>query len=88
MGSKSNRSRRYTEEFKRDAVALVRSSGRTVTEAARELGVSAEGLRNWVRQDQADRGQHVTRNPRGCVSPCAAVHVAAAAADACCRHRA
>ncbi|WP_079034730.1 transposase, partial [Streptomyces hirsutus] len=52
MGNKSNRSRRYTQEFKRDAVALVRSSGRTVTEVARELGVSAEGLRNWVRQDQ------------------------------------
>ncbi|MFD3843518.1 transposase [Streptomyces sp. NPDC058642] len=47
MGSKSNRSRRYSEEFKRDAVALVRSSGKTVTEVAREIGVSAEGLRNW-----------------------------------------
>lgn len=57
MGSKSNRSRRYTEEFKRDAVGLVRSSGRTVTEVARELGGIAEELRNWVRQDQADRGQ-------------------------------
>ncbi|MFE4655060.1 transposase [Streptomyces sp. NPDC056707] len=57
MGSKSNRSRRYTEEFKRDAVALVRSSGRTVTEVAREIGVSAEGLRNWVKQDTTDRGQ-------------------------------
>ncbi|MFE6365545.1 transposase [Streptomyces sp. NPDC057806] len=32
------RSRRYSEEFKRDAVALVQSSGRTVTEAAREIG--------------------------------------------------
>jgi hypothetical protein len=32
VGSKSNRSRRYTEEFKRDAVALVRSSGKTVTD--------------------------------------------------------
>ncbi len=57
MGSKSNRSKRYSEEFKRGAVALVRSSDRTVTEVARDLGVSAEGLRNWVRQDQADRGQ-------------------------------
>ncbi|MET8331422.1 transposase, partial [Streptomyces sp. NPDC005181] len=37
-------SKRYTSEFKRDAVALVRSSGRNVTEVARELGVSAEGL--------------------------------------------
>ena len=57
MGSKSNRSRRYTEEFKRDAVALARSSGKTVTEVAREIGVSAEDLRNWVRQDTVDRGQ-------------------------------
>jgi transposase len=57
VGSKSNRSRRYSEEFKRDAVALVRSSGKTVTEVAREIGVSAEGLRNWVKQDQVDRGQ-------------------------------
>lgn len=51
MGSK--RSLRYSEEFKRDAVALVRSSGRNVTEVARELGVSAEGLRNWVNKDNA-----------------------------------
>ncbi|GGM24699.1 hypothetical protein GCM10010129_81460 [Streptomyces fumigatiscleroticus] len=40
-----------------DAVALVRSSGKTVTEVAREIGVSAEGLRNWVKQDTIDRGQ-------------------------------
>ncbi|MFF3786933.1 transposase [Streptomyces sp. NPDC001933] len=57
MGSKSNRSRRYAEEFKHDAVALVRSSGKTVTEMAREIGGSAEGLRNWVKQDMIDRGQ-------------------------------
>lgn len=50
-------SKRYTSEFKRDAVALVRSSDRTVTEIARELGVSPEGLRNWVKQDKADRGE-------------------------------
>jgi transposase len=50
-------SKRYSAEFKRDAVALVRSSGRTVTAVARELGVSPEGLRNWVRQDDTDRGE-------------------------------
>jgi transposase len=55
--SKSNRSRRYTEEFKRDAVALVRSSGKAVTEVAREVGAGAEDLRNRVRQDTVDRGQ-------------------------------
>ncbi|MBO4256146.1 transposase [Streptomyces griseorubiginosus] len=51
------KSRQYTEEFKRDAVALVHSSGKTVTEVARQLGVSAEGLRNWVKQDAIGRGQ-------------------------------
>ena len=49
---------RYTAEFKRDAVALVNSSpGRTVNEIARELGVSSEGLRSWVKQARADIGE-------------------------------
>ncbi|MET9469504.1 transposase [Streptomyces sp. NPDC006544] len=43
MSKKSNTSKRYTAEFKRDAVALVHSSGKTVTEVARDIGVSAEG---------------------------------------------
>jgi transposase len=50
-------SKRYTSEFKRDAVALVRSSGRNVTEVARELGVSPEGLRGGVKQAKTDRGE-------------------------------
>ncbi|WP_331731019.1 transposase (plasmid) [Kitasatospora sp. NBC_00070] len=51
-------SKRYTAEFKRDAIALVRSSPhRNVTEIARELGVSPEGLRGWVKQDRTDRGE-------------------------------
>ena len=58
MSGKSNMSKRYTAEFKRDAIALVRSSPhRNVTEIARELGVSPEGLRGWVKQDRTDRGQ-------------------------------
>ncbi|MFE4337371.1 transposase, partial [Streptomyces sp. NPDC056831] len=55
MGSKYTK--RYSAEYRRDAIALVRSSGRTVTEVARELGVSPESLRNWVRRDQVDRGE-------------------------------
>lgn len=43
---------RYTEEFRRDAVALVRSSGRTIAEIARELGINDTTLGNWVRDDR------------------------------------
>jgi transposase len=42
--------RRYTEEFKRDAVALVRSSGRPIAEVARELGITDTSLGNWIRE--------------------------------------
>ncbi|GAA3595539.1 transposase [Streptomyces osmaniensis] len=56
MSKKSNTSERYTAEFKRDAVALVHSSGKTLTEVAREIGVIPEGLRNWVNQDRVDWG--------------------------------
>ncbi|MER6415019.1 transposase [Streptomyces humidus] len=35
----SKYTKRYTAEFKRDAIALVDSTGRTVTEIAREFGV-------------------------------------------------
>ena len=40
---------KYPEEFRRDAVALVRSSpGRPLREIGRELGVNHETLRGWV----------------------------------------
>jgi Transposase len=38
----------YPAEFRRDAVALVRSSDKTVTQVARELGLNRETLRLWV----------------------------------------
>jgi transposase len=46
--------RRYTDEFKRDAVALYRSSGRPIKEVARELGISDTSLGTWVRESQKD----------------------------------
>jgi transposase len=47
--------KRYTEELKRDAIALVDSSGRTVSAVARELGISSESLRGWYRKAKTDR---------------------------------
>ncbi|MEU0649688.1 transposase [Streptomyces umbrinus] len=49
-------SKRYTVEFKQDAVALALSSEKTVTEVARDLGVSPEGLRrlDWMAATAAD----------------------------------
>ncbi|AUG78873.1 transposase [Kitasatospora sp. MMS16-BH015] len=44
---------RYSGEFKRDAVALVESSGRRVSAVARELGVNPESLRQWVARSRA-----------------------------------
>ncbi|GGQ21470.1 transposase [Streptomyces mutabilis] len=55
MGGKCTK--RYTEEFKRDAIALVDSSGRTVTAIARELGISSESLRGWYRRAKAARAK-------------------------------
>ena len=39
---------KYPESFRRDAVELVRSSGRSLREVGQELGVNHETLRNWV----------------------------------------
>ncbi|MEU6652392.1 hypothetical protein ABZ904_23850 [Streptomyces sp. NPDC046900] len=42
MGSKRNHGKRYTEQFEWDAVTLERSSGKTVTEVARDPGKDRE----------------------------------------------
>lgn len=46
----------YSKEFRREAVALLRSSGKTPPQLGAELGVSPQTLRNWARQDQVDLG--------------------------------
>ena len=58
MEREPTRSRRsFTDEFKRDAVALVIDEGCTVVDVARSLGVGEGTLGNWVRQARVDRGE-------------------------------
>ena len=46
----------YTPEFKQQAVRLVEESGLSIREAADDLGVSTESVRNWVNQARIDAG--------------------------------
>jgi transposase len=58
MEDKQPRPRRqFTEEFKRDAVELVRTTGRPIAQIAQELGIYDSTLGNWVRQDRIDHGE-------------------------------
>jgi len=52
--------RRYTPEFKRDAVALLASSGRPIAQVARELGISDVTLAAWARDQE--RGRRVAES--------------------------
>ena len=48
----------YPPEFKREAVRLVHSSpNRSVAQIAKELGVSDNSLRSWIKQTEIDAGE-------------------------------
>ena len=46
----------YTKEFKLEAVQLVKSSGKPMSQIARELGISDSALYQWSKQ-MDDRGE-------------------------------
>lgn len=49
--------KKYTKEFKQDAVSLVNDQGYTRTEAARSLGINSNMLGRWVKEFNQDDGQ-------------------------------
>src|SRR3954451_20688547 len=47
----------YPEDFRREAVRLLRTGGRSISQLSRELGCSPQSLRNWSRQLDVDEGK-------------------------------
>jgi len=47
----------YPPEFRAEAVRLVKTSGETIAQIAKDLGISDQTLRNWVGQDNVDAGR-------------------------------
>jgi transposase len=58
--------RKFSDEFKRDAVELVLTTGRPIAEVAAELGIYDSTLGNWVRrhQEQLQAGSSVSPDER------------------------
>ena len=53
--------RRYTEDFKHEAVRLVRESARPVAQVARDLGIPENRLYRWRAQHRQAESQGTTR---------------------------
>lgn len=49
--------RTFSDEQRAEAVKLVRVSGESIAQVARDLGLTESSLRNWVNQDKIDRGE-------------------------------
>jgi transposase len=47
--------RKFDQDFKNGAVQLVRETGKPIAQIARELGVNAGTLGNWVAKDRRAR---------------------------------
>ena len=56
--------RKFTDEFKADAVALVEESGGQIAKVARELGIYDSSLGNWVRQAREEAAGAPTAEER------------------------
>jgi len=49
--------KKYSKEFKLDAIALVKEQGYNQAEAARNLGLNPNMLGRWIKESESDDGQ-------------------------------
>ena len=59
--------RRFSKEFKREAVEMTRGADRSITQVATDLGIHSNVLSRWCREQERDggtafRGQGVPRD--------------------------
>jgi transposase len=47
----------YPQEFKEEAIRLMRFSEKPLTQISRDLDVSEQTLRNWRKQEEIDEGE-------------------------------
>jgi len=47
----------YPRAYREEAVRLVRESGKSIGQIAKDLGIADQSLRNWVRQADLDTGR-------------------------------
>lgn len=50
--------RRFSKEFKSEAIALVKQQGLSVNKVAKDLGLPWGTVHRWVEQDAADSGKN------------------------------
>lgn len=53
----------YTEEFKQEAVKLIRESGLKLSEAANRLNIPSQTLKNWLYRDKTPDSTVTSRKP-------------------------
>jgi transposase-like protein len=49
--------KKYTKEFKLDAISLVRDQNISVSEASRNLGIGNQMLGHWIKEAENEDGQ-------------------------------
>src|SRR5688500_19745273 len=55
MASRARRT--FTTEFKAETIELIRSSGKSIGEVCRDLGLTETAVRRWVQQAEVDAGK-------------------------------
>jgi transposase-like protein len=56
--------RKFSDEYRAETVRLIRNSGKSIGQLARELGIGETALRRWINQAEVEAG----RGPAGALT--------------------